>query len=200
MKWIAHATRSTVGRFTVAISPRRTVGDIEIVDARENAEERPVFEKVEAALQLIADHDPNRRARIGRDLRRVVVMSHTGPEYWPELRACILSERVVEKDSELGVATAVVHEATHARLWRLGIRYSSSIRGRVEALCTRAELAFLRRVPGTEHFQEKLQRRRAQWWTDEALTDRYTSRLEEAGAPRWLIWIFGKLRRLRHTQ
>lgn len=40
------------------------------------------------------------------------------------------------------IALIIIHEATHARLTRLGIGYDEAIRSRVEAICHRRELSF----------------------------------------------------------
>jgi hypothetical protein len=47
----------------------------------------------------------------------------------------------------LAIATILVHEATHARVTRAGVAYSKANRSRIEALCKKAELAFLLRIP-----------------------------------------------------
>jgi hypothetical protein len=70
-------------------------------------------------------------------------------QYREELKLCELDERYVgakETTAEL-VASVIVHEATHARLRRCGIGYDEPIQSRVEAVCSRRELAFANRLP-----------------------------------------------------
>src|SRR2546427_9194317 len=40
------------------------------------------------------------------------------------------------------LASTLVHEATHARLDRLGFRYAAERRARIEGICFRREIAF----------------------------------------------------------
>jgi hypothetical protein len=70
----------------------------------------------------------------------------------PRLAACFLDERFVLADSTDAalIATAIVHEATHARLWHYGFRYEEEARQRVEAVCLRREIAFAHKLPDGE--------------------------------------------------
>jgi len=183
------------------MSPSQTADGLTLVDASDRATTDPCFLRLQQALGVISTHNPARYNRIRRDLDRIIVFTATGPEYWPELNACILNRRVVEQESPVGLATTIVHEATHARLQLGGHRYRDETRARIEELCSRAELGFLRTVPGTEDLREKVIRRsETQWWTDEALTERYTRKLNELGAPRWVVRLFTVLRRLRRPR
>ena len=127
-----------------------------------NAE--PALRRVEDSLRLIKAYDRHRYNRIVRVPERVWVRLLTtgAAQFSPFLQACILDERFVladTTDSEL-VAAAIVHEATHARLWRCGIRYDEDLRQRVEAVCFRRELAFARRLPNGHRVRE---------WAEDAL-------------------------------
>jgi hypothetical protein len=169
-----------------------------LVDASDRAEEDSAFPRVMRALELLSKHDPKRYMRMQRDLDRIIVFTAAGPEYWPELNACILNRRLVDQESAIGLAVAIVHEATHARLWQGGHRYRKDMRARVEKICTRAEVSFLRTMPGTEELRALvIKRGESGWWTEEAMTERYTRKLKSVGAPIWFIRLFQTLRRLR---
>jgi hypothetical protein len=64
-------------------------------------------------------------------------------DYQPEIRTCRLDKRFVLHDvvdPEL-IAAVIVHEATHARLHRLGVAYAEQQRPRIDAICVRRENA-----------------------------------------------------------
>lgn len=187
-----------MGRAIVLISPSQAADGLQLVDASDRAHTDPAFPRVLRALELISKQDPKRYARLHRDLKRILVFTETGPEYWPELRACVLNRRSVDQESAIGLATTIVHEATHARLWHAGHRYPEHLRARVEQICTRAEVGFLRTIPGTEALVERVvERSTEEWWSEDALTKRYAEKLGAVGAPRWVVNLFQRLRALR---
>jgi hypothetical protein len=173
--------------------------------------------RVERALLLVKQHSPLHYSRIINDLERVWIflLSHGRAEYNHSLKACVLDERYVA-DSAASVeqiASTIVHEATHARLERLGIRYKEELRARIEAICFRRELAFAVRLPDCSQLQED----RAQdlnwyqanpdYFRDAQFSERHTKgeieTLRHIGVPDWLIRatptlqsIIGRARRL----
>lgn len=135
--------------------------------------------RVEAALRLIKSNDRRRYDRMIHDLDRVWVRLLTtgAAQFDPSLRACLLDERFLlaeTTDPEL-IAAMIVHEATHARLWRCGIRYDGDRRRRIEAICFRRELAFARRLPNGQSAREAAEDALAMgpsYWTNVASQDR----------------------------
>jgi hypothetical protein len=73
-------------------------------------------------------------------------------QFSPSWSACFLDERFVLADTTetAHIAAAIVHEATHARLWRCGFGYEEDVRQRVEAVCVRREMAFANKLPEGE--------------------------------------------------
>jgi hypothetical protein len=114
-------------------------------------------------------------------------------KYTHSLRACELDERFVAAPSPPEViAATIVHEATHARLWRCGIGYDESLRHRVEAVCCRREVAFASKLPNGERVREKVQDYLAispTAWTNAATRDRdlegSVQDLRHIGTPDW---------------
>jgi hypothetical protein len=103
-------------------------------------------DKVAAALQLICDVDPIRHRQVVRDISRIwitTVVAAAG-QLMPSTSICELDERFLMREdiSIEEVAGAIVHEATHARLFRWGIGYEENLRDRVENICMARELAF----------------------------------------------------------
>ena len=173
--------------------------------------------RVESALLLAKQHSPLYYSRIIRDLERIwIFLLPDGlAEYKHSLRACVLDERFVAHSatSVQRIASAIVHEATHARLERYGIRYDEDQRARIEAICFRRELAFAVRLPDSAGLQEEIAGyldwypANPDYFRDAHAIERNTNgeseMLRHIGAPRWLIRamptlksIIGRARRL----
>ena len=76
------------------------------------------------------------------------------------------------------LAAVIVHEATHARLWRRGIRYEEAQRPRIEEICVRREIAFAAKLPNGEDAHDQAERTLAlcatgENWTSAAFRERY---------------------------
>jgi hypothetical protein len=161
----------------------------------------PGLRRVEDALGLIKRHDPLSYSRIRRNLKRIWVdiLPDAVGHYDRSLNACVFDRRFVLAESitlEL-IAVSIVHEATHARLERCGIKYEEKLRPRIEAICVGRELAFTRKLPDSVELQEQRAHAR-QWYKDnpEYFSDaRFRQRhtrgsikaLRYLGAPGWLI-------------
>jgi len=157
-----------------------------------------VMRRVEEALSLIKLHDQRRYDRLARDVRRVWVRLVPGAiaRYSPDLQACELDEHFVLADTSSPdlIAAVIVHEATHARLWRCGMGYDEALRSRVESVCFRRELAFAARLPNGERVRAQAEAALAfppTTWTDTAERERLLQGaavvLRQLSVPRWLI-------------
>jgi hypothetical protein len=173
--------------------------------------------RVEHALHLVKRHSPLHYSRIIRDLERIWIF--LVPEglghYDHSLKACVLDERFIA-DAAISVeriASTIVHESTHARLERFGIAYEEELRGRIEAICFRRELALAVRLPDGAKLVEEIARylewygansdyfREAHWL--ERLQQGEIEMLRNVGVPELLIRatltlksIVGGIRRL----
>jgi hypothetical protein len=169
-----------------------------------------VWRRVEGALALIKTYDRYRYARLLRDLERVWVrVSAYGflGCHNASINACELDTRYVlaETSSLETIASTIVHEATHARLWRCGIDYEESLRARVEAVCLRREIAFAAKLPNGQEARERAEHM-LEWcasddpWSDAALRERHLEGAMEAmrylGMPAWFIRTLPPLRAL----
>jgi hypothetical protein len=174
-----------------------------------DSEPGPSLPRVEEALQLIKTYDRLRYERLIRDLERIWVQLIPGglAEFDSSIWACVLDPRYVldEATSPERIAASIVHEATHARLWRCGIGYREELRSRVEAVCFRRERAFAAKLPNGEPIRERADRKLAHYakqdyWTDEAFRTRYEEGVAEVskfiGMPGWLIRILPAVRSL----
>lgn len=123
-----------------------------------NDDSNAALSRMEQALGLIKEFDFLRYNQIVRDLDRVWVrhLPSNIAHFDYSLRACVLDARFVlaETTEPEIIAAVIVHEATHARLWRCGIGYDEALRARVEAICVRREIAFAKRLPNGQHVRE----------------------------------------------
>jgi hypothetical protein len=177
------------------------VGAFTTVDAPETARG---LQRIHGALSLIKTHAPNTYNRLRRDLKRIWMRVLPGPNgtFYGPLLTCALDERFVlrpETTLELLAAT-IVHEATHARLDGCQIDYSSlAVRGRVEAVCRKQELAFAARLPNGNAVRERADQALARPesdWTDEAYHERFVEGAREAFThmhlPGWLFRLVSR--------
>jgi hypothetical protein len=115
-------------------------------------ESTALFAKVGEALGLLETYAPVRFSAARADVLGGILVRGRPDEiahYDPICRRCELYVDWV-KDPEVtpaAVALAVIHEAQHARLFRLGFGYEPAIQPRIERLCFRAERAVARRLP-----------------------------------------------------
>ena len=166
----------------------------------DRADAEASLSRVERGLALIGSHDPVRYRRMLRDLEHIWVHLVAGSvaQFDDALLACTLDERFVldEATSPELIAAAIVHEATHARLWRCGLGYEEAIRHRVEAICVRREIAFARKLPDGDIVRDQAERTLTLcsdpgYWSNAAFAERYPIEVEETfrylGVPEILI-------------
>jgi hypothetical protein len=166
-------------------------------------EPESILRRIEEALSLIKRYDRVRYERLIRDLKRVWVVVLPGDlaNFDYKIRTCRIDTRyclAATTTPEL-IATTIVHEATHARLWRCGIRYEEAQRPRIEEICLRREIAFAAKLPNGEDARDQAERTLAlcatgAYWTSAAFRERYIEGSVEAvrylGAPGWLARVF----------
>jgi len=171
------------------------IGGIDIrLDSSALPEEPKILTRMREALDALQEHQSRVLDRARRDLRGVLVIAGVPAPaaYVPFLNVCALDPKWICSAAEIElVAGALIHEATHARLWLSGIRYGSKVRGRVERACMRAECEFLAsRQEDVLGFREALRKVIARMpdsdWSDEALRKRNFEHYRAAGVPGWL--------------
>ena len=159
--------------------------------------------KVEDALRLIEQYDPRRYRRVRIDLRGFALIRDGGEFYHHGLRAYVMDLVSMQARSVSELGAAIVHEATHARLARAGVRATRKRLSRIEQICTTAEASFAAKLPEGEELAKRVSAKLSQsWWTDEDLRIRRLNQLQGAGAPRWLTglytWLFLRGRNSAH--
>jgi hypothetical protein len=172
-----------------------------LADAEDKATYYP---KIEAALALIEQYDPRRFRRLRRDIVSFSLTEQPldAAQWLDDLRMCQLSRPYVARatTTPADVAATIVHEATHARLFRAGIGYEERIRPRVEQLCFEAEIAFAERLPDgaplIERARHQLQRT-PEFWSTQSRRERDLSALRDLGCPEWLVSVLAWVVRRR---
>jgi len=159
--------------------------------------------RVEDALALIKHHDPLNYSRIRRNLARILVnlLPDASAHYDRSLNACVFDERFVVAEAATleSIAATIVHEATHARLERCGIKYEERLRPRIEAICAGRELAFATKLPDSAALRGQLAYAR-QWYeanpeyySDARFRERdirgHIKALRYLGTPGWFIRV-----------
>jgi hypothetical protein len=160
--------------------------------------------KVEAALLLIKRYDPARYNRLRRRLPRIWLCPLIGANgaYSLATGLCKLDVKYVQSAPPEEIASTIVHESTHAHPCLQKFGYAEKVRYRIEMLCMRQELAFVRLLPASETMQTELHRRLqapAMIWSDDLREELQpalaTNAARSYGLPEWVIKFLLFLRR-----
>jgi hypothetical protein len=193
---------SLVDKIELWFSKSRVIDGLWIGSFQSDAE--PALLRVEAALRLIERFAPLHYRRIKTSLSRIWVQlfPYGAACYRHSLNACLLDERFVASETTTVecIASAIVHEATHARLEKRGIHYGETVRHRIERICVRRELDFVRHLSGADALQEEIAWRLDQCNQESApFTDQNIRQaifqgdveiLRHLGMPEWVIALF----------
>ncbi len=158
-------------------------------------------EKLECALVLIKKYTPVKFSDLVKDVSGVLVagIPTFHGQYIKDLKLIELyDEFVIDPNTTAEeLASTLIHEAQHGRLFRLGYGYDEGIRGRIEALCFRSERLFGSRIPNGIKIVEN-----ADVWLSGNYDERFTNKgnreahlnaLDNIDIPRWfkglLLWL-----------
>jgi len=160
----------------------------------------PILGRVEEALSLIKRYDRVRYDRLLRDLQRVwvILLPSSLGCFNPRISSCEIDVRylLAETTTPQTIASTIVHEATHARLWHLGFGYDEALRPQIEAICMRRQIAFAAKLPDGAAERDKAERTlplcdSTDYWTNSAFHRRHLEGSIEAirylGMPKWFI-------------
>ncbi len=169
---------------------------------------QPGLRRVEDALRLIKDHSPLHYQRVKNSLERIWVqlLPYARASYLHSLSACQLDERFVllETTTLEQIASCIVHEATHARLAKLGIPYDEKSRPQIERICLRRELNFAGKLPCGEPLRDEISRildwcvDANEYFSDQNMRQQTDQGNMEAlrylGTPSWIVSVIFKVR------
>lgn len=126
------------------------VGPFEVVNLSKEKVE-PHIPKLLHAVELIETYDPIRTGTVQKGIRLLVIVDPPiKAQYFHVSKAVVIRDKILEILPPDSLASLLVHEATHARIRRMGIAYNPVIKERVERICTRSQVWFLEKVPGAE--------------------------------------------------
>ncbi|MFN3652062.1 MAG: hypothetical protein ACK47B_21000 [Armatimonadota bacterium] len=174
--------------------PARELHGIRVAACLDSREEQErAFAKLAQALDLISSYSPGRFARLRRHARGILIVGPLGSagEWKQSLGLVYLCRQVVlsEERTALELAGTLIHEATHAWLFHLGIGYEPPLRARVEAICNRAVEVLTRRAPGGEKLRDEREWQDtlpAGFWSTDSLRRRTIWQLRKLDAPAWV--------------
>lgn len=115
-----------------------------------------VLGRLDAALALIQQHQPNRYAHFKRDVRKIWITRYPARGvYFPAERTVMTEVTFLNRRdiSAAQLAASVLHEGVHARVHQMGVRLGFKRQwpmAEEERLCRRAEIAFARALPAAE--------------------------------------------------
>jgi hypothetical protein len=183
-----NALRRLIVGASVRLLPRRLLDSVEVVVFSGDGDPEEHMTRILGALQLIREYSPRRYARVTRDLRRIAIVARGGEIYDHALGTYMVDLQVLQRRSTEEVALAIVHEATHARLWRWNIETTRHNEPRIERLCVAQEIEFASHLPHgnslIEHAKEKLGR---PWWGEATRERRAEDQLASLGVPGFIL-------------
>lgn len=177
----------------IALSKRRKLHGHEVCVAGSAMEADEVFASVDAALHLIKRYDPALNEQIRSDVQRLLLTEASGGHYLESIRTCRIGIGYAKRRSPLELAMMIIHEATHARLAKAGLRYRGRQREQIERQCVDAEIGFAKRVPGSEEVITRTRRLlESRWWEAQPSSEDTIAELRMRGVPLWLAKALAK--------
>lgn len=149
-RWSVQAMRTLRGWAT----EKRTLRGLPVtlINTRPDIDSQVVFRRLDTALALIEQYQPDTFANISRDFSRIHVVRYPcRAAFFPDSRICLieLTFTVNPEFTEAQVASSIVHEGMHARVHAMG-QSDPAERPDEERLCRQAEMEFGRAVPNGE--------------------------------------------------
>lgn len=203
-RWIARFVDwrlETIRRRSLAHGPREQMHGLTVVTYPSDAgHARALLDRVRAALDLVARHDPKSLASMRDHFDHVQVFYTLGAfnaQYLHAERLCLLSGEYVERESTepARLAMTLIHELTHARHLSRPNPQPLSV-AQAEWLSIGAELAFVKKVPGTARLQNAARKRlerRPDFYERPAQKQRDAEFIHRQNLPRWMMWIGERL-------
>jgi hypothetical protein len=185
------ALRNLPWRVLAWMSVRRRIGRFEVCISGPKTQVEAVFGRATAALDLIGRYDALLKQQIEEDVRLLLFTESSGASYLAGIAACRVGISYALKAPTIELAMTFVHEATHARLAKVGHEYRGLNREAIERACVAAEINFASRIPGSESAIEKVQRQLGtSWWDDGRMIEATFNDLRERGVPEWMArWL-----------
>ncbi|HSF29642.1 MAG TPA: hypothetical protein VLK82_04100 [Candidatus Tectomicrobia bacterium] len=190
--------RTIIAGITLGFLDWRLIEGIRVAAVGKNQLLEQSLPQLEQALALLRDRAPRIFRGVQRHLTRILILERGGEFYDHAIRAYMLDGEVLAHRSSSLIAMALVHEATHARLCKRGIKSTPESEARIEAICVSAEKALAERLPDSEALLEGASSKLSRpWWGAAQRQARIEMQLESLAVPRWIIRLRRALFRTR---
>lgn len=199
-------TRLLFERFFMALSRRRSVDGLWLYVLDDKKSGELALDRIETALGLIKTYDAMRYRRVLRDVEKIQIFPLIGAQgqFCFERKQCTLDYKYVESATPEAIASTIVHEATHGHVWLRMLGYPEALRHRIEQICFRQQLLFLKKLPAGEDDSAGVERnisRPVSFWSDKGFADRWEDEALRAGksygVPRWVMRMGFRVNKLR---
>ena len=149
-----------------------------------------VIARLELALSQLRDHDQRRYRWVQEYVGHILVWPGHYSAY-DKLGGILLSADHVRDCSVGELLGIVVHEATHLRLARRGIRYTKKLRARIEARCVEEQIEAMKNCHFIDNqIADEIRRElEAPWWREEDRRRDIAIVLRRVGFPAWAASI-----------
>lgn len=180
--------REMIASVLLKLYPHRFASGIQVIFTDLNVSKVLCLGHIDAALGDLAIGDPRWRRWIKSNVPHIIV--------WPghitsadRLGGFQIASSLVADPSSLLLASVLIHEAVHVRVTKHGIPFEGNLRERIERLCTKEQVRFLRQSGEyggemAEHFEAALT---SPWWTDEAQRRDAEQVAANNRLPRWVV-------------
>lgn len=181
--------RQWIGFLVIHRFPKRYEAGIRVIFTDLDADRDQCTARIKRALELMVQ--ASRRYGLLRDRLQFVVVWAGDYCYADSFGGVHLPAEDITGVSAHALAAVFVHEAAHIRITSMGIPYRPEYRERIETLCVREQVAFLRSAPNNPDDSEDMARAAelvldTPWWT-EAQRDASQERvLDKSNVPGWL--------------
>jgi hypothetical protein len=140
--------RRVVDSWSLRDAPSITYRGIRFVHASDEDEPTLAFERLKKACDLIEYYDPYQFRQLSRLIHTITVEDDLPARavYFVGTSICAVTEKLLT-ETTASVAAALVHEATHARLDGFGVRQRGHRLMRIETICMKAEIDFVKHFP-----------------------------------------------------
>lgn len=188
--WLLDLIGGWFGRGLLRLFPRVTVSGMKTIISDLDAPRQACLERLGESIETLRYADERRSKWLSRYVRCIVIWK--GHYSFADRfgKVFISSEYLLEAETER-VAGVLVHEATHHRLKRFGIRTTAPLKARIEAVCVTEQADFLRKFGARGHeWASDLEHALLElpWWG--VVPEQQTvEELVGRGLPRPLAWL-----------
>ena len=184
-------------KIVLILSPKKCILGVDVYAGflLTKSERSNVFNKLHGALNLIKTNMPVHFSKLINDINNITVMglpTYRG-QFINALKTIeVYDEYVLSSDTSTEeLASTIVHESQHARLFRLGFGYEEHERERIEMICRKTERIFGKRIPNGQEVIKRandwLETDTSNQFSDEMFIDNNIEGLRSLNTPEWLI-------------